>query len=926
MDKKITIYLFSGVLSFFAFTFLINSQKVGLDIFKGLNVPEQEREKEANEAKQRAEYENMMLRSPKTGKIPDDIRAAELAFSSKIITSEAYALSKTNGSVYSANWTFRGPINQGGRTRALEFDIANENILLAGGISGGMWRSTDQGTTWKKTTSPADIQSVTCLAQDVRTGKTNTWYYGTGEGAGNSASGGGNNAQYRGDGLFKSTDNGLTWTRLPATVKNKPNINNPFSYVWNVAVDPADKTNDVVYASVRRAVYRSSDGGTTWNEVLGSFATNTSYYSDVAVASNGVVYAALSGDGKVKGIFRSSNGVNWKQITPAGFASVFERIVIGISPSNPEIVYFLAYTPGTGAVNHSLWKYTDDGNGTGTWVDRTENVPQLGGTNNVGNFDSQEGYDLIVKVKPDNPEVVFIGGTNLYRSTDGFATPISNKDWIGGYINTGASYENYANHHADQHALTFSPKNPLVMFSGMDGGVAKTSNCLDDNLVWENKSNGYTTSQFYSVAIDRGTPGSYVMVGGLQDNGHLGTMTGKPNEPWTVLPFGGDGCFTALTNGISKGTGSIYICTQNGELMRVSLLSGGQNSWTTIKPAGASRFMFVTPYLLDPNNSNVMYLAEGDSIWMNSNLSEIPDFSNDPTSVNWSRLKNAYVQAANVTALGVSTSPANVLYYGSAGGEVYRMDNANTGTAADIDVWSGKGFPAGAYVSCIAVDPSNANNAMVVFSNYDVVSLFYTTNGGTSWTPVAGNLEENPDGSGSGPSCRWATILPYNGKTYFFVATSTGVYSTDNLNGSSTVWTKESASEIGNSVVTMIVSRPSDGVIVAATHAGGIYSAEINVTGVKDNFASPASFNLSQNYPNPFNPSTTIDYKVPYSTNVSLKVYDQRGREAAVLVNEYKPAGSYSIRFNASKLASGVYFYNLKAGSYNTTKKLTLLK
>src|SRR5262249_33549782 len=115
-----------------------------------------------------------------------------------------------------STWTARGPVNVGGRTRALAVDIANPFVMLAGGGFGGMWRSVDGGTTWSRTTNASSLQSVTCVAQDTRTGSTGTWYYGTGENAGNSASASG--AFLPGDGIFKSTDNGVTWSQLSSTV------------------------------------------------------------------------------------------------------------------------------------------------------------------------------------------------------------------------------------------------------------------------------------------------------------------------------------------------------------------------------------------------------------------------------------------------------------------------------------------------------------------------------------------------------------------------------------------------------------------------------------------------------------------------------------------------------------------------------------
>ena len=104
---------------------------------------------------------------------------------------------------------------------------------------------------------------------------------------------------------------------------------------------------------------------------------------------------------------------------------------------------------------------------------------------------------------------------------------------------------------------------------------------------------------------------------------------------------------------------------------------------------------------------------------------------------------------------------------------VFKIDGANSGNPAPTEI-TGSGFPAG-YVASIAIDPSDGNNVLVIFSNYGVVSLYSTTNAGSSWTSVAGNLEEHADGSGNGPSCRWAAIVPGSG---YLVGTSTGLYST----------------------------------------------------------------------------------------------------------------------------------------------------
>ena len=132
-------------------------------------------------------------------------------------------------------WTSRGPYNVGGRTRGLVIDVANPNIYIAGGVSGGIWRSEDGGDTWEKMTKSHQLHSVTTIAQDPREGYTHIWYAGTGEVRGNSA--GASGAPYRGDGIYKSTDNGLTWELLASTTKGRPQeFSDYFNYNWRVHV------------------------------------------------------------------------------------------------------------------------------------------------------------------------------------------------------------------------------------------------------------------------------------------------------------------------------------------------------------------------------------------------------------------------------------------------------------------------------------------------------------------------------------------------------------------------------------------------------------------------------------------------------------------------------------------------------------------
>jgi hypothetical protein len=173
--------------------------------------------------------------------------------------------------------------------------------------------------------------------------------------------------------------------------------------------------------------------------------------------------------------------------------------------------------------------------------------------------------------------------------------------------------------------------------------------------------------------------------------------------------------------------------------------------------------------------------------------------------------------------LGISISnSANVLYYGTETGLVKRVDGANLGSSPTVtDISSG--LPSSGYVSSIAVDPTNSNNAIVTFSNYTFQSIWYTTNGGTSWTNIEGNLSGD-----TGPSIRWAIIFYVSGTPHYFLGTSIGVYFTITLNGTSTVWTQEAVNSIGNTVTVMLDWRDADGILAAATHGMGVYTTTVS--------------------------------------------------------------------------------------------------
>ncbi len=785
-------------------------------------------DKENEQAKQLQNF--LMLRDPKTNMIPSNIRKLELKYAKTLPKQQEYTMMKGKAvkNVQSLTWSERGPNNIGGRTRAIGIDVKNTSIIIAGATSGGIWRSTNSGMSWSLVSSPSNTLAVTSIVQDTRSGKENTWYAGTGELWGREFNDKGATNLYLGSGIYKSTDDGQTWSLLSSTAVTQPQTPGAsnFSLVNGLAIDPSNSSTDVVYAATLFGIFKSTDGGSTWNSSL--YNGISCFYSEVAVTPTGIVYATLDSTSANGGIWKSTDaGSTWTKITPTGLTN-FRRFVIGISPSNENIVYFFGETPGVGKLGQegdylSLFKYD---NSNSTWTDLSSNLPSVNGL--VGGLDSQQSYDLFVKVDPNNSDTVIIGGTNMYRSTNGFADNTATT-WIGGY-SLANDASSYPNHHPDCHTLIFQPGSNIIAYSGHDGGISETYDITANNggntpVTWVDLDSTYDVTQFYSVSLAPES-GSNMISGGAQDNGNVYTSSAGLSS-WTVEPDGGDGGYDIVA---PIADNRIYAEVQNGGIF--SIKRDNTYLFDFAPPSGTSNQvnqLFINPYALDPNNSSLLYYAGGSSssnsgVWRNS----------DAADSNYTNIQNAWTQltstlitdGSQVSAIGISTAnSANVVYYGTSTGNAYRIDNANTGSSPTVTKITSASFPSGAYVSWIAVDPTNSNNAMLLFSNYNVDRIWYTTDGGSTWTNESGNLN-----AATGPSVRSAEIFTISGTTDYLLATSTGVYYATTLNGGSTVWTQEATTTIGNAVCSMLNYRASDNTLAVATHGRGVFSAVVNST------------------------------------------------------------------------------------------------
>jgi photosystem II stability/assembly factor-like uncharacterized protein len=892
----------------------------------------------ANEenGKLRRAWEAMRLGDPASGRIPEGMSWIEREFAATYLwgTAERGVM---------ATWQSRGPWNVGGRTRTLVIDVTDSNHLLAGGVSGGIWESTDGGQSWVRRTPMNAHPGVVSIAQDTRPGHTNVWYALSGEIYGTSASGGG--SFYLGDGMFKSVDNGQTWTALTST-----NAGNPSSFStvwqsgWRVITDPTAPDNqDVVYVATYGVVWKSTNGGSTWTNLRGTAnSANPSYFTDVAITPTGVLYAVLSSEGNPKGIYRSTNqGGTWANITPTtGFPATYNRFVIGIDPNDEANVWFIGSTPGSGHYNNyidsddwtSLWRYryiSGDGTGAGgEWSDRSPNLPSMG--TEFDQFACQGGYDLVVKVQPGTGHV-FVGGTNLYRSTDAFSTP-NNTTHIGGY-KPGTSlpfFELYDNHHPDQHDLLFYPGQPGVMLSAHDGGLHRTDDANAANVTWTALNRGYQTTQFYTALIEKTTAGDPTIIGGLQDNGNFFVNTTNPVALWRQT-VNGDGAYGAIPTGKP-----FYILSiQQGVVVKCQLAADGTvTGFRRFDPIGRRKanYLFINPLALDPTDENTLYLPAGDRLYRQSDLAGIElNGQWDTISQGWTQYPDTLTAFATgvahrISAIGVSkTNPAHRVYVGTTRNKIYRIDNAHTGAPNWTALTSPNSGDAG-YVNCIAVDPDNADDVMVLYSNYNIYSLFRSLNGGQTWIKVAGNLEQNFTGGTTGPSLRWISILPFpNGERRYFCGTSVGLYATDTLilhasNNPGTQWTLQAPDLIGASVVNHIETRASDGLVVAATHGIGMFSANYDAP-ISTNTPSVQTGRIKVS-PNPARDVAYFSYvEMPAATPaapVRVQLYGPNGQVVRQAIWTNGTRGQMDL----ADMAPGIYYWQATGRDWRQSGRL----
>ena len=833
---------------------------------------------------ERAKYEFDMQKNPITGIIPLEEKRKENDVSLELMKQKAFQ--RTTSSTYAS----RGPSNLGGRTRALAVDIsdATSNTILSGGVSSGLFRTTDGGASWTKVTPPGQIQNVTAIAQDPRIGFQNIWYYATGEWSGNSASLG---SAYRGQGVWKSTDSGLTWSVITGTSSSHTAFDSFFDYTNALEVNPI--TGHLFIATTGR-IYRYDGASLTIELQLPGTSTG---WTDVVVTPLGKVFASFVGNSSSEGVWSSPTGNgSWTQIakngTPTNWAAT-GRIVLGQASSNDGLVYALFVNGISGGKEADLWQYNPL---LSTWINYSSKLPDEIGGDLAGNdpFAVQGGYDLVVSVKPDNENFVVIGGTNAYK-IENIATDATFVR-IGGYA-SNTSYAIYnvggVRHHPDIHALEFDPNNNNILYSGTDGGVHKTADITAAAIPWQNLNNNYITYQYYHVALDP-LNGSNIVFGGAQDNGTTigGTDAGLTDNTMMNTYSGGDGVAVGIARRDADANLQFFYGFQQGNIRT------NYGGFRDIKPTGSpsgNAAQFVTYFYLDPDNSQTLYYAGNSDLYRTNASATV-------TTADWDNL-GAFSTGENLrtiaTTRGAYSAFTSFLLVGGNSGGVFKVLNpqgiANIATAVNVTP-AGASITANTIVSDIAIHPTNPDIVLVTYANYGIPSIYLSTNA-TSATPTWTLVEKNLDAH----SIRSAAITVVGSETIYFVGTARGLYSS--TDPTTKDWEMEGANSIGLAVVSGLVYRPSDNKLLIGTHGNGMFETTVEGTLSTSSFAKNTS-DISF-YPNPANKELNIQSNtIDLSKNVGFTISDITGKTV-------KKGITKNTIIDVESLNAGVYLMSL---------------
>ena len=646
-----------------------------------------------------------------------------------------------------------GPAFLSGRIADIVFHPENDNIWYVAVGSGGVWKTENAGTTWTPLFDQQASYSTGCISLDPQ--NPSTVWVGTGENVG------GRHVAY-GDGIYRSKDGGKNWENLG--LKGTEHISkiiihpNNSDVVWVAAQGPLWNKGG------ERGVYKTTDGGKSWKQVLGDSAWTGATDLIIDPRNPQVLYAAtwdrhrtvaaLMSGGPGSGIHKSTDGgETWDELTQGLPSSNMGKIGLAISPQQPDVIYAAIELDRT---TGGVYRSADQGS---SWKKMSDAVSGATGPHYY-----QELY-----ASPHKFDRLYLMNVRVLTSEDGGKTFVQLKE---------------EKKHSDNHAIVFKKDDPNYIMLGTDAGIYESFDLAQN---WRYHKN-LPLTQFYKVAVNNAEP-FYHIFGGTQDNGSVGGPSatdereGIANKHWykTLFADGHQSATDPVHNEI------IYAETQQGGLHRIDLSTGEQVFIQPQAQAGEphERFNWDAPILVSPHDPATLYFASY-RVWKSNNRGDDWSPISGDLTRNEERLSlpimgrkqswdNAWDVGAmsnynTITSLSESPLRPGLLYAGTDDGFI--QVTANGGEQWTKIPVTRLGLPARSFVNDIKADLHDENTVYAVLDNHKEGDfnpyLYKSTDRGQTWTSLSKNLPKR--------TLLWRIVQDHVNKNLFFLATEFGVY------------------------------------------------------------------------------------------------------------------------------------------------------
>jgi photosystem II stability/assembly factor-like uncharacterized protein len=630
-------------------------------------------------------------------------------------------------SAYSTRWGITS-----GHVHAIAVKPDDPNVVLIGGASGGIWRSTDAGATFVPATDSQVDLAVSAIAFSTKPGTTNIVYAGMGAQSGFGS--------YLGTGVLKSTDAGATWSRVDTAGLTKRGRS------ISIAVDPNDpnrvylchflqQPNDTDLNSASTAIsdgfYVSNDGGSTWARKLRGLPESIV----VSPADPNVLFLSMARidptGTQSAGVYKSTDrGETWTlSYSLNNTTSVVKDCYVAVTPADAQRVYAVAarnLPPNAGPL---IVAYSLDNGANWTTLPDTTSVDM-----------GQWGYNSYIYASPSNADTIYVGTRDVWRSTD---KGVTWTNLTNNFTSSGGYQPNSSFAHPDQHSFAFAPGDGSTFYIGSDGGLWRTTSGGTGPTPFTSLNSTLTLQQFVGITAHPTTAG--ITYGGTQDNG---TQVRSQNAAgWREFASGDGGRVVVVPSDpsmvfASYVSGTIWRYGNNGSSFQATVADSGVFKDTTT--SATDRIPFYPPIVTNGVDST-LYVGTY-RLWISTDAWNSKSVGDQTSPPHWTTpggttdLTKGSTTFGNdlLSAVGVSRSNPQVIYTGSAQG---RLMVSQDGGATWNDITTGLAAPAGTptrFISSITVDPSNPAVAYVTLSGFGTGHVWKTTNVGQAWADLSG--------------------------------------------------------------------------------------------------------------------------------------------------------------------------------------------